>query len=175
MSDGPADPVRQRLIDGLARRAERLPPAARALVQARLVELREQPQPIAAPAPTPVARGPGPLAALRALLDGDEAAAPATAGTASPPQELKTVRRYRRTWTRLGAEQRLVQALSQVPPQAGPLNTPRLLHQALCLMRDTAPEYLQHLATQLEALLWLEQAGGLGSTPRGRSAPPTRR
>lgn len=177
MSDRAADPVRQRLIDGLTRRAERLPPAARALVEARLLALREQPLcvPPPAPAPAPAARSPGPLAALRVLLDSDEAVACAAAGAVSPPLELKTVRRYRRTWTRLGAEQRLVQALSQVPPQAGPLNTPRLLHQALCLMRDTAPDYLQHLATQLEALLWLEQAGGLDSAPRGRAAATTRR
>ncbi|MBQ0944305.1 DUF2894 domain-containing protein [Ideonella sp. 4Y16] len=175
MSEGALDPVRQRLIDGLLRRAERLDPAARALVEARIAALRAAPPLPALPPRSPTLRSPGPLAALRARLDGDEAASAVAPGAASAPAELKTVRRYRRTWTRLGAEQRLVQALAEVPPQAGPLNTPRLLHQALCLMRDTAPEYLQHLATQLEALLWLEQAGGLGSTPRPRGSGALRR
>lgn len=168
MSEALTDPVRQRLIDGLVRRAECLAPAAQALVQARIAALRAQAPTLPPAQPAAAPRGAGPLAALRARLDGDTAL-PFAAGVApGPPPELKTVRRYRRTWTRLGAEQRLVQALAQVPPQAGPLNTPRLVHQALCLMRDSAPEYLQHLATQLEALLWLEHAGGLGSAPRRR-------
>jgi hypothetical protein len=53
---------------------------------------------------------------------------------------------------------RVTQALTQVPDNAGPLNTQRLLNQALQLMRDAAPQYLQHLMAHAEALLWLDQA-----------------
>lgn len=183
-SPAAADPVRRQLIEAMARRAAAHQGAALAVIEARLGALLDEalpaPAPALAPAPAAVAAAassPGPLAALRRLLDGDEAAPVLPAGSsaaAAAPAELKTVRRYRRTWQRLSAEQRLVQSLAQVPPQAGPLNTPRLVHQALCLMRDTAPVYLHHLATQVDALLWLEQASGFAGAGRKPGKPGKR-
>lgn len=71
--------------------------------------------------------------------------------------ELAAVRRFRGTWSRLSAEERLRQTLAQVPPQAGPLNALHLLHRALVGMHGISPEYLQHFVAQVDALLWLEQ------------------
>jgi len=49
--------------------------------------------------------------------------------------------------------------LAKVPDNAGPLNTQRLMHQALSLMGDASPAYLQHFMAHVDALLALEQLG----------------
>ena len=83
------------------------------------------------------------------------------AAQSAPHGELKAVRDYRGTWVRLGVQQRITQALAQtskgMPSNAGPLNTQRLLHQALHLMSHTSAAYLQHFMAHAEALLALEQ------------------
>jgi hypothetical protein len=75
-------------------------------------------------------------------------------------------------------EQRLTQTLAKVPDNAGPLNTQRLLHQALTVMRGASPLYLQHFMSHVEALLALEQMSQ-GNVPvkkrdgsRGGNAKP---
>ncbi len=152
MSAHGADPVRQRHVDALARRAAQHQGAARQVMEQRLQALRAAPVPaVSAPAPTPRS---SPLAHLLAYI----------ARHAAPPGELKAVRDYRGTWARLGMEQRLNQTQAKVPDNAGPLNTQRLLHQALTVMRAASPQYLQHFMLQVEALLALEQMSQ-GSTP----------
>ena len=79
--------------------------------------------------------------------------------------ELKALQQHRSGWARLELELRVSQALAQVPDNAGPLNTQRLLNQALQLMRSAAPPYLQHFMAHAEALLWLDRAR-LPGTPR---------
>ncbi|MEK8045369.1 DUF2894 domain-containing protein [Ideonella margarita] len=192
-----ADPVRWRLITAMARRAHTQPDAVQRLLAQRLhVLLNELPDPaLQGVASSTVAAKPlrpsspqGPLAGLLATLAGGTpveevahhaalpaahpgASAPAQASRAAYPAanlpELKTVQLFRSTWSRLGVEQRLSQALAKVPENAGPLNTQRLLNQALTLMNQTAPGYLEHLLNQVDALLWLEQASGM--------APPERK
>ena len=101
----------------------------------------------------------------------------ATAQGAKPPAaapELKAISQYRSTWSRLSAEQRLHQALAQVPINAGPLNTQRLLHQALAAMRDASPHYLHRFMVQVETLLWLEQLGP-GVVPVADKKPAVRK
>ena len=96
----------------------------------------------------------------------------AGAGPAGPASlELAAVRRFRGTWSRLSAEERLRQTLAQVPPQAGPLNALPLLHRALVGMHGISPEYLQHFVAQVDALLWLEQvqAAALPSSSMARA------
>ena len=139
--------LRQRHIEALERRAAGQPAAVQLLVQARLQQLRTAPSP-APTAPRPVARG-EPLADLLAHI--------AQHSGAASTAELKAVRDYRSTWSRLGVQRRLTQSSTQVPRNAGPLNTQRLLHEALTVLNDTAPAYLQRLVQQVEALLWLEQ------------------
>ncbi len=79
------------------------------------------------------------------------------AAQAGAPRELASVQRFRGTWSRLSADERLRQTLAQVPPQAGPLNALHLLHRALVGMQAISPDYLQHFVAHVDALLWLEQ------------------
>lgn len=147
-------PVRWRRIEALQRRAAAHDGATRQWLDQRLWQLLDgcgDTASAAPPAPAPAAPGPGPLATLLAAL------APSAGGPAPPP-ELKAVREHRGTWARLALQQRLARAQALVPANAGPLNTQRLLHEALATLQHVAPAYLQQLVTQVEALLWLERA-----------------
>lgn len=195
-----ADPVRFLFMEALARRAATQNGAARRLLEQRLAALVEDyRQAMASRASAPQATAPAAAArgALGQLVDavagtaGPEPLVPSVRADApamrpaGPPRELKALQRFRGTWSRLSAEQRLRQAFAQVPPQAGPLNSHHLVHRALVLMRDTSPEYLQRFVAHVDALLWLDQmqsaavplparaqgrrrAGGDGGQPRRR-------
>lgn len=152
--------------------------------------------------------GPHPLAELVAYMagQGDEAgqgraapvqaasdmapatpvAAPAVAtgtgeapsGAVSPARELKSLRYFRSTWSRLSAEQQLAQALAQAPENAGPLNSHLLVLRALQLMQDVSPDYLQRFMSYADTLLWLEQVDDLSGAVKRRNetaAPPGRK
>jgi hypothetical protein len=90
---------------------------------------------------------------------------------------LKSVTAFQGTWTRLRADQRLREALAQVPAMAGPLNSSHLVNRALQTMRDVSPEYLDAFMSHIDTLLWLEQASGAGDLMPVRAAPtePKRR
>ena len=104
------------------------------------------------------------LDALRALVDrlGRTPGAPGALPAARVPAPLKAVAAHQATWTRLRADRRLREALAQVPAQAGPLNSPHLVHRALQELHTLAPAYLDALLRHVDTLLWLEQSGGLG-------------
>ncbi|HJW04345.1 MAG TPA: DUF2894 domain-containing protein [Azospira sp.] len=78
------------------------------------------------------------------------------------PMELKAVRRFRNTWSKLSVEQQLAQAQAQVPENAGPLNSHLLMLRSFQLMRDISPDYLNHFMSYVDTLLWLEQVDGVG-------------
>lgn len=170
------DPVRFRRIEALARRSAAHRGEARRLLDGRLEALLSAFARDTDPARPAAARAPAPppqrsaLADLLAGLTGD-AQAPGAAvghGQANAPAatELKAVRQHRSTWARLGVERRMAQAQALVPDNAGPLNTQRLLHQALTLMRDASPDYVHRLISQVEALLWLDQASPAGTAAK---------
>ena len=146
--------VRQRRIEALARRAAAHQGEARRLLDLKRQQLTQPPrhhdEPTASAAPH---------RALAQLLQHIERHGAAGA-------ELKTVQQHRSTWAQLQTDQRLHQALVQVPDNAGPLNTQRLLLQALTLMREVSPSYLQHFMAHAEALLWLEAASPARVQPR---------
>jgi hypothetical protein len=166
------DPIRFRQAEAMARRAPAHHGEARRLLDQKLAQLLaglEQSldacvSKATAVGPTPPASPLGDLLAglARQTLAGAEPGAgdnPTGGSPSAPPRmELKAVREHRSTWARLGVDQRLRQSLATVPDKAGPLNTQRLMHQALTAMRDASPAYLQRLITQVEALLWLDQA-----------------
>jgi hypothetical protein len=164
------DPQRFALIEALARRAAGQQGPLRARLDQRVAALLADyagrlSQAHAAPLPAPVVATPA--APLRALL----AQWPSEPGRVP---ELKTVRAHRATWSRLATEQRLNAALAKVPENAGPLNTQRLLHEALQRLRAQAPQMLQHLVSQVDALLWLEQASRFTPPPAGKPTSATR-
>ena len=90
----------------------------------------------------------------------DTSARPAPA----PPTELKALQQFRSTWSRLRVNQQISRSLAQVPDNPGPLNSQLLVLRSLKLMQDIAPAYLQGFMTQMETLLWLDEAQ-MGSTP----------
>jgi len=143
------DAARQRRIEALVRRAAAHQGEARRLLEHKQQQLLQACRRNAEPAAPAVATATPPRSALAELLAHIARHSSTTAG-------LKTVHEHRSTWSRLGIDQRLHQALAQVPGNAGPLNTQRLLLQALTLMRDASPPYLQHFMAHAEALLWLE-------------------
>lgn len=165
------DPVRFRFIEAMARRAAGHRGLAAERLAQRLQQLAAAFDAAAAAAPQPAsaapaaARPPGPLAALVAEL-----------AQQSPPEtELKTLRDFRSTWSRLSAERRLTQSLAVVPDNAGPLNSQQLVHRALRLMRELSPGYLDRFVQHVDALLWLDQLNAAGAAPRKTSAADRRR
>lgn len=172
--------VRQWHIDALARRAALHQGAVRRVLDDKLQRLRsaqmaqqaQLAQGLAlAPAQAPIeglaqaSPAQQPLAELLAHMARHTQAAqppdvtmsaPLGAPNASAPMELKAIRNYRSTWSRLRAERRLHQALALVPHNAGPLNTQRLLHQALHVMQRASPGYLLHFMAHVESLLALD-------------------
>jgi hypothetical protein len=186
----PVDPVAAAVIEGLVRRAAPLQGAARLLVEQRIQAWRARSA--AALATAAMAPAPASSAARAALTDlvdrlgrsPTPAALPGSAAAArrpgpAAPAPLKAVAAFQGTWSRLRAEQRLRQALAQVPAKAGPLNSSQVVHRALQAMYDLSPDYLDAFMAHIDTLLWLEPSSGAGDlAPRahGRSdAAPAQR
>lgn len=116
--------------------------------------------------------GSGPLTELlahigRHTLEGAAGGPAHATGAAIEPQgELKSLRYFRSTWSRLSVDQQLSHAFEQAPENAGPLNSHFLVLQSLRLMRDISPEYLAQCMSYVDALLWLDQADSGRSPPR---------
>jgi hypothetical protein len=90
--------------------------------------------------------------------DGTRAASPFAVPV--PASRRSAVTAFKGTWSRLRAEQRLRQALAQVPATAGPLNSSHVMNRALQAMRDLSPEYLDAFMLHIDTLLSLEQVSG---------------
>lgn len=180
------DALRFRHIEALARRAAAHDGAVRQVLDSRLQQLLADcaqcldSSPAPTPAPAEASRKASALSGLLAhIAQATQAgmpAAPTTPSSATTPRaptELKAVRAHRKTWSRLRVDQQMHKALARVPDNAGPLNTQRLLHQALQLMRDASPDYTHRFMAQVDALLWLDQANPVivvpPKKPAGRS------
>ncbi len=98
----------------------------------------------------PVPPAGSPLGALLAHIERQRA-------RRGPVDQDAAARYFRRAWSRLEAEQRLVQALAAVPDNAGPLNSRQLVHRMLTLLHTLSPGYLQHFIAHVDALQWLER------------------
>lgn len=61
-----------------------------------------------------------------------------------------------RAWKR-DVKSRIEQAMATLPESAGPLNSQGLVVKALVALDQRAPDYLEHLASYLDTLLWLEE------------------
>jgi hypothetical protein len=71
-------------------------------------------------------------------------------------EDLQSAIRFRRSWSRTRAADRVVEAASLRPAQAGPLNSHVLMLESLDLMRELSPDYLRRFIAHAETLLWLE-------------------
>lgn len=76
---------------------------------------------------------------------------------ATPLRELKATRHLRTTQARLHTEHRIHQAITAAPDEAGPLNSHRLVTQALERMGAISPAYLNRFAGYMEVLMVLEK------------------
>lgn len=121
-------------------------------------------------------RGGEPLGELLAHLDQHrtdvaDVSEPIAAARGQPRGELKSVRVFRRTWSKLRVDQQLSEALAQAPKDAGPLNSHALVLQSLRVMRDICPEYLEQFVGYIDALLWLDQTGSAPPRPAAAAVP----
>ena len=105
---------------------------------------------------------------------GAVAPSPLPAAPDGPAPEARTLQFFKRTWSRLSADQRLAQSRAALPDNAGPLNSQHLVHRSLVLMRELSPEYLEHFVGYIDALQWLEQSSEAeeqaAGTPRRSAA-----
>lgn len=91
---------------------------------------------------------------------------PPAPGETADGDELPSVRRFRRAWTRVRAQEQVEQAVARRPAQAGPLNSHALVLQSLATMRALSPEYLRRFVEHVETLQWLEQVAPPAAAPR---------
>ncbi len=164
-AQGSDDPVRQRVLQGLARRAAAQPPGKlRERLVARLVQRAQ-----AGPAPRPTheaARRANPLADLVARLQ------------AGAGPELRHVQAHRRTWSALRLARRLAEVSAPVPEHLGPLNSQVLVARALQQLQALSPDYLQRLLAEVDALAALaplQAAVEAADRPAARKTPARRR
>lgn len=169
------DAVRLHFIETLAQRAHAQPEPVRRILEGKLAKALAEHQ-----AHLEHARSPNPLESkahrtpLADLLGHIARQAPPDlngdpARTDEHQADLKSLRYFRDSWSKLSTDQSVAQALATAPPNAGPLNSHSLILQSLKLMRDTAPDYLNRFMTYADALLWLDQANS-GSAPPKRNA-----
>jgi hypothetical protein len=78
-------------------------------------------------------------------------------GNAGPHSELKTIRNFRNTWSKLSADKQVAKALEQAPKNAGPINSHMLVLRSLALMRGISPDYLNRFMSYADTLLCLDQ------------------
>lgn len=164
------DPVRFRYLETLAARLPTQPPPVQRVLEARLraavLEYAARVHASPVQGPTALAQAApameSPLARLNRDLrhraqshGGDERAL--FNDSASPPT-LPSVQRFGEVWAKIAVEQQVDQAFTRGPENAGPLNPHRLLLRSLALMRNLSPDYLRHFVSQMDTLLWLEQA-----------------
>lgn len=196
---GDLDPVRTAYLAALARRTQAQQGPTRQLLEARLARLLadDQARLASVAVPPPMLQGavPGPQDAtpagtspLAALLQhtaragagaaeamqatGAEAPALSAAAAPAAPAELKSVRHFRSTWSRLSVQVRLTQSVARGPENAGPLNSHSLALRALQGMEEVAPDYLEHFMAYFEALQWLDKAAGSVTLPPARASAP---
>jgi hypothetical protein len=140
------------------------------------------------PAEGPTAASQSPRESLRDLVRSMAPHAPeqggATAGDATGTRsELKSVRQFRNTWSKLSADKQVAKALDQAPKNAGPINSHMLVLRSLALMREISPDYLNRFMTYADSLLCLdhhEQAkyalpGKTAGSEAGKKPKATRR
>lgn len=120
----------------------------------------------------------GPLADLVRHIDGQsmtrepvgvQAGDAAVPSDAAPMAELKTVQRFRDTWTRLRVDNQLTRSQEKIPENPGPLNSHLLVLRSLRRMQEVSPAYLERFMAHVDGLLWLEHAGLRGPAAAGKT------
>lgn len=183
------DSARFHFIEALERRAARHHGEVRRLLDGRLSRLLEayagDLEKVAGDADGTTAPDTTAGAALGELADYANRQAATRGGDAATDDpalrstfpELAALDDFRSLWSRLRTQSQLRQSLEQVPENAGPLNSGRLVHRSLMLMRELSPGYLQHFLAYVDLLSWMEQLDGGGAPAQDapRAANPRKR
>ena len=177
--------VRARFAEALGRRASAHAGAARRVLDDKLAALIDKlPGASEATAERAVQPPrPGPLAELVAQAARQKsvpvlASTPRPRDTATdkaaggPAADPKTLQFFKRTWSRLSAEQRLAQSRASLPENTGPLNSQHLVHRSLTLMQTLSPEYLERFVAYIDALQWVEQSNEAAAQEAATAARP---
>lgn len=85
-----------------------------------------------------------------------EAGGAIAGGSTGGRTELKAIRKFRDTWSKLSIDRQVTQALEQAPKNAGPINSHMLVLRSLLLMRDISPDYLNRFISYADTLLALD-------------------
>ena len=91
------------------------------------------------------------------------------------PDELASVRRFRRAWSSNHIHDKVEQAVSRKPANAGPLNSHLLVLHSLAMLGELSDDYLRRFLVQVESLQWLDQASEKYSPRQAKPAKPARR
>lgn len=154
------DPMRVAQLQALARKLAQQSAPVQALLRRKieggLAELASRlAQAGETPAPRPIVTRRAPVPPALAGLKEHLRAAPAK-------QELASVTRFRRVWSNTRAQERVLQAATQRPANAGPLNSHALVLESLALMPN---DYLRHFVIYAETLLWLQDVAAQAPAP----------
>lgn len=101
------------------------------------------------------------LACRTASRNGTSAAAETELRAAFP--EMPALDDVRRIWDSVRTDSQMRRSLEPSSTDAGPLNSSRLVHRALTLMRELSPGYLQQFLSYIDVLSWLQQASDSGA------------
>ncbi|HSW17739.1 MAG TPA: DUF2894 domain-containing protein [Ramlibacter sp.] len=96
-------------------------------------------------------------------------------GDSDSSSEMKSARRFRQTWSTIAAQEQVARAVVRGPEKPGPLNSHMLVLRTLALMGELSPEYLQRFLSQVDTLLWLEQAERRPPPAPAKAARKTRK
>ncbi|MFV8816583.1 DUF2894 domain-containing protein [Haliea sp. E17] len=88
-----------------------------------------------------------------ALLDTHSTTSP----TAQAPREIRALGRARAARRERHRRERIANALTRTPSDAGPLNSHRLVTRAIRTLQDLSPAYLDHFINHVETLMELEK------------------
>ena len=134
--------------------------------QLRRLNQPTQPSPFAplqqAYSAAPVDDSPEEKNTLAGLLKQQETQVLADNGASAPPppprqRELSALRQLRSQRQAYQARQRIDDAITQTPSDAGPLNSHRLVTRSIETLRDLSPAYLEHFVNYLDTLMSLEK------------------
>ena len=100
--------------------------------------------------------------ALASMLKQQETQVLADNGASTPPppprqRELSALRQLRSQRQAHQARQRIDDAITQTPSDAGPLNSHRLVTRSIETLRELSPAYLEHFVNYLDTLMSLEK------------------
>ena len=151
-------------MEAMARRTAAQAPDVRRILEAKLAQalaayqatLAHTVSHVPSLSPDPKANALGQL--VSAMVQSTAATEPGNwAARGDARVELKSVRNFRNTWSKLSAQKQVSKALGQAPRNAGPINSHMLVLRSLNLMQDISPDYLNRFMSYADTLLCLDQ------------------